>query len=189
MSNQTDGQVERYNEQLRIKQLEYKKLSTPSKSEKYEKLIQEEVSKMQLARDERIQQRMTFLKGFYEDLYSMPHTEFTKKYKKHCSTAIKDAMQSIYEQNHGAKGYTWAIFGDNAIHTGKDISCSQPEGKSVDQNEKYPYYWLDNPWYLVQLGGNAVKIRLMGEGKDIVINSIVNPMFDIALDNDTKVIR
>ena len=175
--------LHRPKEMDRIKRLENLKCATPSKSEKYDSLIQEQVSKMELARKERIQQRKSFLIGFYGDLYSLSQKEFTNKYKRNCSKSIKTAMKFLYEKNHGIKGYEWAIFRDDSTHK-EDISFTEPDLKNIGKKEKYPYYWLDNPWYQVQLGNNNVKIRIVGKDKNIVITGIINPALKIvALDN------
>ena len=92
-------------------------------------------------------------------------------------------MKFLYEKNHGIKGYEWAIFRDDSTHK-EDISFTEPDLKNIGKKEKYPYYWLDNPWYQVQLGNNNVKIRIVGKDKNIVITGIINPALKIvALDN------
>ena len=174
----------RDDDQYRIYSLLAKKRD-PSQSEKYDRLIEQERVRLQAARDRRINERTAFLTAFYVDLYSMTQKDFTKKYRRKCTSSIKYAMKGIYEAHHGTQGYAWGIFGDKAVHTEKDISCSQPDNEAFYKGEIAPFARNDNPWYVVQLGKNSVKLKLEGTGKHILITSLINPVLDLTLEDDT----
>lgn len=165
----------------RMKHLLWMKKCTPSKSEKYDKMIQSEITKLQQNRDRRIIHRIEFLHAFYNDLYQLPQNEFTDKYKRHSVGNILKAMKKLYEQKHGKDGYLWTIFGDNKMHGSSDFTVTQPNGKSKNPKETYPYSYLDNPWFRITMGENYVDIKVDGEKEKIKITGIVNPYLNIAI--------
>ena len=160
--------------------LEAKMKCYPKKCEKYERMIQEEKSKLQRNREIRINQRIDFLRSFYNDLYEISQKDFTKKYKYHIADNILKTIEDLYFETYGRKGYYWTIFGDNKIHNGQDFSFTQ-YGKTLKPEETYAYYDNDNPWYKVTMGDNAVDIRVKGENGDVIITGLRNRLLNITI--------
>lgn len=177
-----------YKDEIRpIVKLEHMKKSSPDNPEKYDRMLAEEVKKMSVKRDNRIKQRLEFIQGFYDDLFKFSVKDFTHKYKKHCSETIVGTMQYLYQKNHKDKGLSWVIFCDNKVHGSNDFEISQQDGQSIDSNEKYPFSWLDNPFYQVRVNGQNIVLKVEGKGKKIIITGIANPFFDIVVDKYTDI--
>ena len=131
------GRVDYSSKRSRIGYLEYMKYTNPDKREKYVQLIQEEYSKIADRKDEILNGKHAFLKQFYTDLYQINSTAFTLRYEDNCSKYIRAELKAVYKLNHGKKGYSWAIFGDNEIHQAQEITITYVDWKELkDESDK-----------------------------------------------------
>ncbi len=163
----TEEIMHRHNDSLRKRILRYKMLVYPSKREKYERLLKEEEQRL-ARRDSMIEEAgMDLLRNFYADLYQKTQKEFTKLYKKRCSTDMLRLLKYVYMQRHNVKGYAWAIFGNNAVH------------KNADD---FDYAYNGEGWYIVKMDTNKIMVRITGrEKKQLQICGLANPVLRIGM--------
>lgn len=159
--------MHRHNDSLRKRILRYKMLAYPSKREKYERLLKEEEQRL-ARRDSMIEEAgMDLLRNFYADLYQKTQKEFTKLYKKRCSTDMLRLLKYVYMQRHNVKGYAWAIFGNNAVHKNAD---------------NFDYAYNGEGWYIVKMDTNKIMVRITGrEKKQLQICGLANPVLRIGM--------
>mgnify|MGYP007092400407 CR=1 FL=1 len=159
--------MNRHNDSLRKRILRYKMLAYPSKREKYERLLKEEEQRL-ARRDKMIADAgMDLLRNFYADLYQKTQKDFTKLYKRRCSTDMLQLLKYVYIKRHNLKGYAWAIFGDNAVHKNAD---------------GFDYAYKGEGWYEVKIDTTKILVRVTGrEKKRMQICGLANPVLRIGM--------
>ena len=143
--------------ETRVSYLKYLISLKPSKQKKYEAEIQKIMQQLD-------GNKLNFLREFYADLYKVSLKDFTKQYRRRCSTDIEDQLQEVYENLHGSKGYAWFLFGDNNRHDGTEFS----------------YTPLEDNWYQVKADSSEISVRLNGLGKNVQITGLINTKFGVS---------
>ena len=159
--------------------------------------------------DQRIAERTQFLQNFYADLFRLSNKEFTSQYKKHCSKDLLSELKTVYKLRHGKNGYAWSVFTDNNRHRPEECNITYLDGNAVKAGNaelarymfgdstrqkakrrwytgKYRYFNAEDKWFRVDRGENAIMVQIDGQGKEVVITGIVNPLQEIVFKEPDK---
>ncbi len=110
---------------------------------------------------------MDLLRNFYADLYQKTQKDFTKLYKRRCSTDMLQLLKYVYIKRHDLKGHAWAIFSDNVVHKDAD---------------GFDYAYKGEGWYEVKIDTTKILVRVMGrEKKKMQICGLANPVLRIGM--------
>ena len=164
---------------------------------KNEQLLQNFVKELRTQKDERVATRAEFLRGFYEDLYTLSAKSFFDKYQKHCSRELLKRLNFTYKLMHETNqdGYAWVAFTDNRRHSAEDFSFSHLDYKfdTLDKpyfdcmyqdiywlrEDPFPYYDREDKWYKVRMGDSDVMVKVEGLGKRIAITGVINSAMNV----------
>lgn len=186
-----------WSDRMYLENLE-KKVKEGIDTVKNKQLIVEIDKELLLRRNERIEQRLEFLRSFYADMVNMNSTDFTLKYKKHCSRGILKCLRASYLKEKNEKGYDWKLFtnADASQMNHLTVSFMDDEWGGLDRNSVdfmygsdtiwvkdnvHPYFNEEDKWYSVTDGRQNIYVMVEGQNPHIAITGILNIARDVSI--------
>lgn len=142
---------------------------------------------------ERVNEKLSFLREFYSDMYRLKDKEFSKKYRSHCESTLLGEINKVNVAEIQGKDYdSWFMFTDVQEHKSQDFRFTflDKDPQKVNNNllsyfifgdsiphkaPEFRYYERENNWYKVTMGENYVLVKLDKIKNSMKITGLINP--------------